>query len=196
MRDPSGRGGRITAVRGAAAIAAALLLIAALVWASAAPLTVQPRARAVVRLAWSARPERLETCRQRTEDELVRLPQHMRQSLVCEGKTAEYDLTVRRNGQVVRQQRVHGGGLRRDRRLYVLEEIDVEPGPSAIAVSFDRVGESGPGTGSVSQRGSDIAPPRLALAERFDIAPGEVVLITYSAEQAALVARRPAMERR
>lgn len=182
----------MSAGRRAAAVAAALLPMAALVWASTAPLTVQPRARSLVRLAWSARPERIENCRPRTEAELAQLPQHMRQPMVCEGQTAEYELTVRRNGQVVLQQRVHGGGLRRDRRLYVLQEIDVEPGSSAIDLSFDRVGGPSSATEAPASRGSDHAPPHLAFAERFDIAPGEVVLITYSPQEGALVARRPA----
>jgi hypothetical protein len=164
----------------------------ALVWASTAPLTVQPHARSVVRLAWSARPERIEKCRTRTEAELAQLPQHMRQPTVCEGETAEYDLIVRRNGQVVLQQRVHGGGLRRDRRLYVLRDIDVEAGTSSIEVSFDRVGAPGPATATAAARGSDNAPAHLGFAERFDIAPGEVVLITYSAAGGELVARRSA----
>ena len=180
----------MSAGRAAAAAAAALLLMGALVWASTAPLTVQPAARSVVRLAWSARPERIEKCRPRTEAELAQLPQHMRQTTVCEGQTAEYDLTVRRNGRVVLQQRVHGGGLRRDRRLYVLREIDVEPGTSSIEVAFDRVGAPGAATAAAGARGSDNAPAHLAFAERFDIAAGEVVLITYSPALGELVARR------
>ena len=182
----------MTAGRHAAAVAGILLPLAALVWASTAPLPVEPHARSLVRLARSARPERIETCRPRTEAELAQLPQHMRQPMVCEGQTAEYDLTVRRNGQVMLQQRVHGGGLRRDRRLYVLREIEVEPGSSAIEVTFDRVGGPGTATAAPAAQGSDNAPPHLRLDERFDIAPGEVVLITYSAEQGSLVARRSA----
>ena len=182
----------MTAGRHAGAVGGILLPVAALVWASAAPLTVEPHARAVVRLAWSARPERIETCRPRTAAELAQLPQHMRQPMVCEGQTAEYDLTVRRNGEVMLRQRVHGGGWRRDRRLYVLREIEVDPGSSAIDVTFDRVGGPGAATAAPAGRGSDNAPPHLRFAERFDIAPGDVVLITYSAEQGALSARRSA----
>jgi hypothetical protein len=177
-------------MRRIAAVAATLLLMAALVWASAAPLTVQPPARSLLRLAWSARPERIEDCRQRTEAELAQLPQHMRQPMVCEGRTAEYDLTVRRNGQLVLQRRLHGAGLRRDRRLYVLEEIGVDPGVSNVEVAFDRVGGPGSAAAAAASRGSDNAPPHLAFTERFEVSAGEVVLITYSTEQGALVARR------
>ena len=179
----------MSAVRPAVAVAITLLLMAALVWSSTVPLTVARHGRSLVRLAWSARPERIEKCRPRTEAELAQLPQHMRQPLVCEGYTAEYDLRLRTNGRVVLERRVHGAGLRRDRRLYVLEEIEIEPGPSTVEVSFDRVGASDSTTPPTLQ-GSDNAPPHLTFAERFDIAAGEVVLITYSPAQGALIARR------
>ncbi len=174
----------------AAGIVAGLMAIVA--WGSTTPLTVHDGSRAAVRLAWSARPERIEVCRERTAEELARLPAHMRQALDCVGSTAEYQLTVHANGERVASQRVHGAGLRRDRRLFVLREIDVEPGRVRIDVRFDRIGgDNGGGTGVArGPRGRDVAPPHLAFGETLEIAAGGVVLITYDPERDALVARR------
>ncbi len=179
----------------ASAIVAGVMAVVA--WGSTTPLTVHDGSRAAVRLAWSARPERIEVCRERTAEDLARMPVHMRQPLECVGTTAEYQLTVHANGEAVASQRVHGAGLRRDRRLFVLREIDVEPGRVRIGVRFDRIGgdnRGGPGSGGTSAargpRGRDVAPPRLAFDETLDIAAGDVVLITYDPERDMLVARR------
>jgi hypothetical protein len=107
----------------AAGLALAVVLMAGLVWASNAPMITNPSPRPRLRLAWSARPERIENCRQQSAEELARLPAHMRQAVACEGTTAEYRLQVRIEGALVADRVVHGGGLRRDRRLYVFEEV-------------------------------------------------------------------------
>ena len=169
-------------------ILAATLGIALVAWASSAPLTVYPEDHGVVRLAWSLRPDRLETCRQRSAEELARLTQHMRQETVCEGGTAAYDLTVRRDGAVVAQQRVRGGGWRHDRRLYVLHDIEVPRGASQIDVQFERADGGAAPNGAPIQ--PDQAPAHLSFSERLDLASREVVLITYSPGQRTLVARR------
>jgi hypothetical protein len=173
----------------AAGVVVAALATAALVWASTAALTVHDDADGVVRLAWSVRPERIEKCRARTPEELARLPQHMRQATVCTGETAEYQLTVRRDGEVVVQQPVRGGGWRRDRRIYVFHEIPVRPGESAIDVQFERAGNGGDSpTGAPP--GSDAVPAHLVFSGRLTVTAREVVLITYSAEQRTFIAVR------
>ena len=93
--------------------------------ASAAPFRVNALPHARLRVAFSARPERIEKCRTLSADELANVPQHMRQAVVCEGKTASYRLEVRRDDSLVASALLHGGGLRHDRRLYVLRELDV-----------------------------------------------------------------------
>ena len=179
----------------AAGIVVAAVVTAGLVWGSTAPLTVQDDAHGVIRVAWSVRPERIEECRARTAEELARLPQHMRQATVCVGQTAEYQLTVRRDGEVVVRQLVRGGGWRRDRPLYVFKEVPVSPGDSSIDVEFARTGIGGaPAAGSLRQ--ADVAPAHLAYSDRVTVRAGEVVLITYAAEQRALIALRSPEPRR
>ena len=120
-------------------VALGLGAMAAIVLAANAPITVHGSDHALLRLAWSARPERIENCRQQSDEELARLPAHMRQPVVCEGVSAQYRLTVRREGRVVADRIVHGGGLRQDRRIYVFHELPLDPGSSSIEVRFDRI---------------------------------------------------------
>ena len=67
---------------------------AALAALSLVPYTAEPGDRAVVRLAWRTRGERVRACRRLTPDELARLPQHMRQEEVCERRILPYRLRV------------------------------------------------------------------------------------------------------
>lgn len=163
--------------------------LAAMVAASNAPMTAHRSADAVLRLAWSARPERIETCRQQTDEELARLPQHMRQPVVCEGTTATYLLQVRLNGVLVVDRVVRGGGLRQDRRLYVFDEVALPPGDSEVDVRFDRV--EGPAVDDPGDEDEDEAarrhraesvPPTLSLERHLRVPPRAVVLVTYDEE--------------
>jgi hypothetical protein len=166
-----------------AAIAAAAM--AAITWASNAPMTVNGSDRGVLRLAWSARPERVEVCREQTAEELARLPQHMRQPLVCEGTSVRYRLTVRREGTLVIDRTIHGGGVRQDRRLYVFEELPLDPGLTSIDVRLDRVDEAStkPAPAANQPPAAETVPPRLVFAQQVSIRPRQVLLVTYSAER-------------
>jgi hypothetical protein len=175
---------------------------AGLSWASNVPMPAYHSRDAVLRLAWSARPERVEECHQRSEEELARLPPHMRQPFACEGTTAQYRLQVRIDGEIRTDRIVRGGGLRHDRRLYVFEELPIPTGQAAVDVRFDRVGHGQ--AGNVSERNGGMAsagspgpapraesvPPHLAVTERLVVAPRAVILVTYSGEGRALVVVR------
>jgi hypothetical protein len=165
----------------------AIGVVAGLVLASSASLPVHRSNDGLLRLAWSARPERIQKCRQRSDEELARLPQHMRQPLACEGTTAEYRLQVRVDGVLVAERIVRGGGLRRDRRLYVFEELPIPAAvETTIDVRLDRV-ESAADTREVATPRVDAVPPHLAFERRLRVAPRQVVLITYDREREALV---------
>lgn len=181
------------------ALGAALVvgLLAGVVWASNAPLTMHRSDDGMIRLAWSARPERIEKCRQPTGDEIARLPQHMRQQVICEGATAEYRLQVRIDDALVVDRTVHGGGLRRDRRVYVFEELRLPAKESTIGVRLDRIdppasgGDTAPPTSNVraGQAPSllfESLPPHLAIARRLNVQPREVVLVTYDRQRREL----------
>ena len=176
----------MTAIYRILAVIVACACIAGIVRASSVHLGVHASADSQLRLAWSARPERVEDCRQRTEEELARLPQHMRQPLACEGTTAEYRLQVSVAGKPMVDRVVRGGGMRHDRRLYVLEEVPIPPGDSDVQVRFDRMGAARPGA-SVAAPHVESVPPHLDLEQRIRFRPRQVVLVTYSSEARNLV---------
>jgi hypothetical protein len=154
--------------------------------ASRVPLTFYPSNDALVRLTWSARPERIEECRSPTADELAGRPAHMRQTRVCEGRAATYRLEVRVNDVLRVDEEVHGGGWRRDRRLYVFHELPVPPGEARVDVRFTRVETaSSPAAGPLHDA---FVAPRLTLEQRMRLNPREVVLVTYDAARRTLVA--------
>jgi hypothetical protein len=123
----------------AAGVIVAFGLLIAMAWASTAPLRVATSNDAILRLSLGARPERIETCRTQSDEELEKLAPQMRQRVICEGVTARYRLSVRRNGQLLHEQVVRGGGIRHDRRLYVSRDLHVRPGPGVVAVDLVRI---------------------------------------------------------
>ncbi len=185
-------------------VALGLAAMAAIVWLSNVDVTVHGSEHGVLRLAWSARPERVENCRQQSGEELARLPAHMRQPVVCEGATAEYRLTVVYGGLAVADELVRGGGLRQDRSLYVFQEVPLKPGDAAIEVRFDRLGPVAPPAASAESRNEmaepgsggrrpprgETVPPHLSFQQRLRVRPREVILVAYSPERRALVAVR------
>jgi hypothetical protein len=185
-------------VRGAAAVALVAGVLWAIAWGSTASIAVHGSAHGLLRLAWSARPERVEVCREQTPEALAKLPQHMRQPVLCEGASAHYRLTVRYEGRVVADRFVRGGGLRHDRRLYVFEEVVLDPGRASIEVRFDRVDVEGARSVSLEEDepagdrragpAAETVPRQLLLETRLQVQPRAVILVTYSPERRALVA--------
>jgi hypothetical protein len=192
----------VTAGRRIAGGVLALLLALGLAAASAVPLSTHPSPDARIRVAFSARPERLETCRTLTPEELAGVPAHMRRSQVCEGTSARYRLVVAREGRLLHSTTLRGGGLRHDRRLYVLHDVRVPSGPAVIEVRLVRVDAAPVGAALTTARGpaqtdasdstvaprdaeerrrrvADEVPPLLVLREAVALAPREVLLVTY-----------------
>ena len=128
---------RIAARTFGVALAAAALF--ALAWLSRAPLNLESGTSAVLRISLGARPERIESCRSQTDDELAKLAPQMRQRVVCEGVTARYQLEVRRDGALLWSQLVRGGGLRHDRQLYISRALPVPAGTASFSVSLRRI---------------------------------------------------------
>ncbi len=134
--------GLVVAVAGAVAITQASVL----------PMKLNPSDAAILRLAWMARPERVEDCRTQTEEQMANLPAHMRQSVICDGTTAAYRLEVQYQHQVIAEQIVRGGGLRHDRPLYVSRAIELPAGDAVIAVKFVRIDSQKPNPVSEHER--------------------------------------------
>ena len=178
----------------AAGIAIAFGLLLAMTWASTAPLRVATSDAAIVRLSLGARPERIETCRRQSDEELEKLAPQMRQRVICEGVTARYRLSVRRNGQLLHEQVVRGGGLRRDRRLYVSRDLHVRPGPGVVAVDLVRIDtvvardeEDEEEEEERERRRVEDVPAELHLEIEAVLEPREVLLVTYDPVSRRLV---------
>jgi len=196
------------AVGGGSALGAALLLA----WLSRAPMRLSSSEAGLIRVAWSARPERVERCVTRTDEELRDVPSHMRQRVVCEGRSARYRLLVRRDGEVLADEVVTGAGARQDRPIYVLREFPTRPGAMRLEVSLQRLDSVAPGpereadgdgqaAGQTApdrerrerqergRRMGEAMPPALSLSAEQRIGARSVLLITYDPESRVLVAR-------
>lgn len=203
------------AVTRAAGVAIAVAGIATLGVLSRTPLSAYPDPTPVVRLAWSVRPERIETCRTLSDAELAKVPPHMRQRVQCEGRSAEYRLTVEIDDRLVVDTLVRGGGARNDRPVYVFREVAVPVGSHDLDVRFAR--EALPGDSAQGEEHGEAAgdtllgaraareaeerlrrreeaiPPELELDATITAVEREVQLVTYDVDRRALVLRaRPA----
>jgi hypothetical protein len=191
-------------------VAVTIAALLSLARASAVPLSPTNAARARLRLSWSARPERIEVCRALSREELERREEHMRQSVECDGRFATYALRVDADEHTLHESVVRGAGLRHDRPIYLLRDIDVDPGVRRIRVSlvrrektdndaaaFVRVASPGADTGLFAGRAQREAvererraraaiPPALVLDTTLAFAPGRVVIVTLDAERGAL----------
>ena len=188
------------AVRLALAGAVVLGSGAALAALSFTPYTAEPGDRAVVRLAWRARGERVRECRRLTAEELARLPQHMRQEEVCERRILPYRLRVDLDGARVVDELVRAGGAREDRPLFVFRDLAVTPGTHHLQVTFEReAGEEGdderphPEEVDATEAGRRAreTPARLALDGPVVLVPRQIVLVTYDDERRRLLLAAP-----
>lgn len=181
---------------GVVTVAAAL----AVGWLSQVPYDAVRGSGALIRLAWRTRGTRVEECRRLTAEELERLPVHMRQDEVCEGRILPYRLVVALDGRTVVDDSVRPSGAREDRPLYVHHEVWVEPGTHALAITFSRDTvpadtpdrpdtASTPGASERKRPGEReaAAPPRLSLARRLVLERDHIALVTYDAEQRRLI---------
>lgn len=197
------------AARAIVVIAATAVVMVAIAAGSAAPVGLHPGESGRLRLSWSARPERIETCREVSAKELAELEEHMRQRVECDGHFATYTLEVRADDRVVATTVVRGAGLRHDRPIYLLREIDVPAGVRRIRVSFIRReqatgdtaasaheaddADSGISTGRAereaverARRGRAAVPPRLVLDTSLTILPRGVTVVTLNQERRTL----------
>ena len=203
------------AARALVVVAATAVVMAAVAAGSAAPVGLHPGESGRLRLSWSARPERIETCREVSAKELAELEEHMRQRVECDGHFATYTLEVRADNRVVATTVVRGAGLRHDRPIYLLREFDVPAGVRRIRVSFIRreqatgdtaasahearepddsdEADSGISTGRAerevverARRGRAAVPPRLVLDTSLTLLPRGVTVVTLNQERRTL----------
>lgn len=188
-RDRSNRGARAVSrlPRWALGTLVVAVVLAGVRVGSLASYTAAADAHAVIRLAWRARGERVRNCRHRTPEELEKLPPHMRQEEVCEGRVLPYRLVVALDGVAAVDEVIHGAGAREDRPLYVSRDLPVPPGAHRLAITFAR--ESGAAGDSVIALGGLNTPARLTLDTTVTAGSRRVVLVTYDEERGQWVLR-------
>ncbi len=198
------------------ATAAGLALLA---YASAVPVRYHREDAARLRISWSARPERIEVCRQLSAEEQAQREEHMRQQVECEGGFASYTLRVEVDGRSVGETVIHGAGLRHDRPLYVLRDFPVPTGEHRLRVGVTRreqtdddaaafaeavvtVADTGLYAGRAQREATERArraraaiPPSLILDTVFAFTPRQVALVTFNAERRMLELHAEALRR-
>ncbi|MDX2059074.1 MAG: hypothetical protein SFV24_14805 [Gemmatimonadales bacterium] len=176
-------------------------------WLSAAPIRPALGGRAVVRLVWSGRPERIDECRRLTDAELEAVPAHMRLRVKCEGRTVPYALRVVVGDREVLLDTLRGGGTRHDRPIHLFQDIALDAGEHRVRITVERLdsasatalADSLPVEGTTGVGGREgreaeerararreALPPRLVLDQRLRIEAGAVVLVRYDPDRKAL----------
>lgn len=173
----------MTPTRLAAALLGTAALVTLLAATSGPPIAWHGTRASELRLSWRAIPERIETCRERTAEELAARPAHMRQPLECTGRAATYALTVAIGDASADSIVVEGGGARGDRPLFVLRRYPLEAGPRRVVVEFRRRERD---VRTIEGRGAAAVPPVLRLDTLVDFRPGEATLVILERDRFAL----------
>ncbi len=162
---------------------------------SGVPVRWFPAEAAELRLSWSARPERLEVCRERSDAELAERPAHMRQRMECEGRSATYALTVMVDEDTLEESVVQGSGMRQDRAVHLLRRHPVGSGAHRVRVRFvrreERTEEEARERREHEERILESLPPRAELDTVVTFHRGAAVLVTYRDGAIAVQAASP-----
>ena len=152
--------------------AAFLLLIG---WGSRIELGGSDDQYGMLRLSWRVRPERIESCRDRTQAELDALPVHMRTPRICEARSTPYRLIVEIDDGRPDTTIMVGAGARQDRPIYVLRDTLLATGEHEVDVVFERE--------------DSLRTTALRFEEEVRFSAGQIVLITLSEDGKSLVNR-------
>ncbi|MDH5589489.1 MAG: hypothetical protein OEZ65_03090 [Gemmatimonadota bacterium] len=127
------------------------LAIIAIAAASRIPISLGTGTDALVRLSWRVDGIIMEECRQLTDEELEKLPVHMRNENACIGRIAPYHLQVGLEETRLVDDTIYPGGARGDRPIYVLHDIPVTPGRHRVRIRFEPILPVGapPGIGGI-----------------------------------------------
>ena len=127
------RARRVVAV--AARVAIGALIVGGVGALAHLPLGAAPT-DAALRVVLRTQQARIEICRERTADELARLPAHMRQARDCRETAVDYRLRVAIDGRTLIDRVVAHRGVRRNRPLFLDERMRVAPGRRRVEIEF------------------------------------------------------------
>lgn len=163
------------ALRIAAQLALYVPLMALIGYFSVAPryATLAPD-EALVRLSFIHAAERKEACRERTPEELAKLPPNMRAALDCPRERASLLVELEIDGEIALRREVPPAGVQRDGNATVYHRLPVPAGRHRIAARLrDR-----PGEGFNYEREATL-----------ELDPGAALLIDFSKEKGGFVFR-------
>jgi len=129
----------------ARAAVASVVILVPIAWLSALPWGHEPPG-GVLRLSWRLPGQSSKTCRPATQEELAKVPLHMRMTEICDQVQLSYNLRLVVDGKPLIVERVKPGGFNRDRPLYVDRDLKLEEGAHNVAVEFE------PENGAVGNR--------------------------------------------
>jgi hypothetical protein len=163
------------ALRIAAQLALYVPLMALIGYFSVSPryATLAPD-EALVRLSFIHAAERKEACRERTPEELAKLPPNMRAALDCPRERASLLVELEIDGEIALRREVPPAGVQRDGNATVYHRLPVPAGRHRIVARLrDRPGE---GFNYVRE-------------QTLELAPGAALLIDFSREKGGFVFR-------
>jgi hypothetical protein len=163
-------------VRALAQLLLYLPLMALLGYFSTQPaFTHLPPDKALLRMSFSHAGELKEKCRQRSAEELTKLPPNMRAAQDCPRERSAVTIELDLDGEMIFSTSVAPTGLRRDGASTVYRRLEVPSGRHRIVARLrDRPGAA------FNYRG-DVA---------LDLAPGGALLIDFNPAQGGFVFRR------
>jgi hypothetical protein len=162
-------------LRAVAVALVTLLVTLGLGAASRVPFTPKDADQSILRMSWRLRGEKLETCRQRTEAELAKLPVHMRTPRECVSELLSYRLIIRIDGNAADTVRFAPAGAKADRPIFVLHDVMLQPGAHDVEVTF---------TAENSRKHSV-----LRYSSSIELRRGQIALLTLSPNAGELVLR-------
>jgi len=147
---------------------------------------------AELRLSFRLPGQKQEVCETRSEEELKKLPRHMRRPQKCEVTLLSYNLRIRIDGEERLTKRINPPGVRGDRPLIVSETFRVEPGRHEFEIDFSPIQEKQVES-SLQEDVSDVSAHSsaisLSLSESFDFKVGRVGLVSYKPTEGRLQIR-------
>ena len=125
--------------------------------------------QALIKLSFSHHGKLIAECRQRSAEELAKLPPNMRQAMDCQRERSPVAVEVDIDSQTVYRHLAAASGLSKDGASTVYQRFVVGAGPHHLAV---RINDDARTPGFNVQR-----------QEHLTLAPGKVLVIDFNAEK-------------
>jgi len=136
---------------------------------------VLPADHALVRLSFSHGSKPVAPCRERTEEELAKLPANMRVKLDCPRERSAVKVQIEMDGEPLYDILAQPAGLRRDGVATVYRRLTVPAGRHEFEARLSDTADGAFG---------------YTAEKEVDLAPGKVLLIDFDAAEGGFVFRR------